>query len=123
MKKILVVEDEEGIARPLIDWLSLSSEGYDVSLAIDGDEALEKIEKERFDLVLLDLVLPKHDGFYVLEGMRARGMDTKVIVLTNLDEEKDRQRVAALGVPYFDYFVKNETKLSMLAEEIKKVFA
>lgn len=123
MKKILVVEDEEAISRALVDWLTLSPEMYEVELAEDGEEALKKLEIKRFDLILLDLVLPKRDGFSVLAEMKARNIDTKVIVLTNLQEEEDKKKVEQLGVPHFDFFVKNETKLSMLSEEIKKLFA
>lgn len=123
MKRILVVEDEEAISRALVDWLSLPPEGYKVELAENGSEALEKLSQQKFDLILLDLVLPDIDGFGVLATLKERKDDTKVIVLTNLDQPEDIQRVSDLGVPHFNFFIKNETKLSMLSKKIEELFA
>ncbi|MBI3634207.1 MAG: response regulator [Candidatus Yonathbacteria bacterium] len=123
MKQILVVEDEEAISRALVDWLSLSPKEYKVELAENGREAIEKVSAQKFDLILLDLVLPDIDGFGVLAALKERNIETKVIVLTNLDQPEDIKRVSDLGVPYLNLFVKNETKLSMLSKKIEEIFA
>ena len=68
MKKILVAEDEKPLARAL--QLKLSKSGFEVRNAFDGAEALEAVTKDKFDLVLLDLVMPKTDGFKFLEELQ-----------------------------------------------------
>ena len=123
MKHILVVEDEEAISRALVDWLSISPQGYKVELVKNGRDALEKVSTQKFDLILLDLVLPDIDGFGVLAGLKERNIDTKVIVLTNLDQPEDIKRVSDLGVSHLNFFIKNETRLSMLSDKIEELFA
>jgi DNA-binding response OmpR family regulator len=98
-KKILVAEDEKAIYRPLV--LKLQKEGYDVVVAENGDEALEKVQSEHFDLLLLDLVMPKRSGFSVLEEMQKLNKTIPVIVLSNLSQNEDRDKISALGVKTF----------------------
>lgn len=123
MKKILVliVEDEEVISRALRDFLTHTDNAYEVVIVGDGKEALEKIATNAFDLVLLDIVMPKMDGWQFLEEIKKRGINSKIIILTNLDEEESKARAQEFGV--IDYFVKNETTLAMLTERINSVLA
>jgi DNA-binding response OmpR family regulator len=114
-KKILVVEDEKLIAKPLAKRMQLF--GFEVKNAFDGEEALAMLGKEKFDLVLLDLMMPKVDGFDVLTAMKAKGDATPVIVATNLNEEKDISRVMSFGVA--NYYVKSDTALDEIIERIK----
>ncbi len=72
MKKILIVEDERNISKLISDTLSLGK--YGVDYAFDGKEALEKIENNKFNLIILDVMLPKLDGFEVLERIKDRGI-------------------------------------------------
>lgn len=121
MKRILVliVEDEDAIARALKDWMVQANVGYEVVVVQDGREALDRITAERFDIVLLDLVMPRMDGWQFISALKEKNINTKVIILTNLDSDEDKARARDLGVT--DYFVKNDTTLAMLEERIKKV--
>ena len=87
MKKVLVVDDEQSLLRLLAIRLRLS--GYDVITAINGSEALELIENERPDLVLLDIIMPVVDGFEVLEIMRD-WCTAPVIAMSAREENADR---------------------------------
>lgn len=121
MKRILtlIVEDEEAITRALKDWMVHSGGGYEVVVAQDGREALEKVIAEKFDLILLDLVMPRMDGWQFISVLKEKKIDTKIIILTNLDSDEDKARASSFGIT--DYFVKNETSLAMLEERIKRV--
>ncbi len=86
--RILVVDDDEHI-RELMQ-LYLNKEGFDVVLARDGQEALEKVEKDHPHLVLLDIMMPNLDGLEVCRGLRRKRNDIPVIILTAKDEDYDR---------------------------------
>ena len=88
MTRILVVEDEPGIAMALGDDLRL--EGYDVDLVGDGTAAVRKARAERFDLVLLDIMLPGKDGFDVCRELRRSGIATPIIMLTARTQESEK---------------------------------
>src|SRR5215468_9860236 len=98
---ILTVEDEPRISRYLQS--SLQMAGYDVTVAGDGVKALEMVQSNRPDLVLLDLNLPHMSGFEVLEHIRKQ-FDTPVIVLTALDTEDDKVKALMMGAD--DYLPK-----------------
>jgi DNA-binding response OmpR family regulator len=116
-KKILIVEDEKMIIKPLEMKLKLS--GFDTAVAYDGEEALGILEKDKFDLILLDLMMPKIDGFGVLSAMKKKGDKTPVIVATNLNQEGDISKAMELGVS--NYYVKADTSLGDIVENVKKV--
>ena len=113
-KKILVAEDERPMSRALE--LKLKASGFDVVSAYNGKEALEKINSEKFDLVLLDLIMPELDGFGVLEALKGKTDRPIVIVSTNLGQESDEKRARDLGAN--GYFVKADTSI---LDVIKKV--
>lgn len=100
MIKVLIVDDEKAIC-DLID-LNLSSAGYHCSTVQDGLEAIDKIEKENFDLILLDIMLPGADGYDIMEYIRPLGVP--VIFITAKHEVKDRVKGLKLGAD--DYLVK-----------------
>jgi DNA-binding response OmpR family regulator len=116
LKKILIVEDEKLIIKPLELKLKLS--GFATGVAYDGEEALELLKNEKFDLVLLDLMMPKVDGFAVLTELKKRGDKTPVIVASNLNQMDDISRALELGVN--SYYVKSNTSLGEIVENIKK---
>lgn len=118
-KRILVVEDEKAYSRSLS--LKLTHEGYDVETAADGEEGLQKISKSAFDLILLDLVMPKLNGFGFLEAIRNQGNVTPVIVLSNLVQEEDKKKAQQYSV--VDFFEKSTITLLEVVERVKKVFA
>ena len=80
MTRILVVEDEPGIALALED--DLTREGYDVETLGDGEAASRRARDEPFDLILLDIMLPRKDGFEVCRELRRAGVRTPIILLT-----------------------------------------
>ncbi|AKP68209.1 response regulator transcription factor [Companilactobacillus ginsenosidimutans] len=87
-KKILCVDDEPAILE-LIEY-NLQTNGYQVEHATDGQMALDKLEQGKFDLVLLDQMLPKVDGLHVLKKLRSKGDLTPVIFLTAVDTEENK---------------------------------
>jgi DNA-binding response OmpR family regulator len=88
MARILVVEDEPGIALALEDDLRL--EGYDVEVTADGTAALRRAREERFDLMLLDIMLAGKDGFDVCRELRRGGNTTPIIMLTARTQEAEK---------------------------------
>jgi DNA-binding response OmpR family regulator len=102
MKQILIVEDEPNMRLGLKD--NLEFEGYQVSLANDGSEGLEAIEKNSYDLILLDVMLPELSGFDVCKIAREKGIDTPIILLTAKGEEIDKVLGLELGAD--DYITK-----------------
>ena len=102
MTRILVVEDEPGIALGLEDDLRL--EGYEVELAGDGMVAARRALEERFDLILLDVMLPGKDGFDVCREVRRAGLKTPIILLTAKMQEAEK--VLGLDLGADDYVTK-----------------
>lgn len=100
-KKILIVEDE----KPIADIISfnLKKEGYDVIIAYDGQEAINKTLNDNPDLILLDVMLPKKDGFQVLKEIRQK-LQTPVLMVTAKEEEVDKVLGLELGAD--DYITK-----------------
>jgi DNA-binding response OmpR family regulator len=102
MKRILVVEDESSIAFTLK--LDLECEGYEVVIEPDGEGALERAKKESFDLILLDVMLPRMDGFEVCRQLRLEGSKTPIIMLTAKSQEAEK--VLGLEIGADDYVTK-----------------
>ncbi|GAA2252185.1 MULTISPECIES: response regulator transcription factor [Kitasatospora] len=100
--RILVVDDEPALRDALES--SLAFEGYDVTTATDGYEALNAVERERPDLVLLDIMMPRMDGLTAVRRMRGRGDAVPVLMLTARDAVGDR--VTGLDVGADDYLAK-----------------
>ena len=120
MYKILVVEDEQFLVQVLKD--NLESEGYVIDTASDGEGAMVKIRKNRPNIILLDLLMPKKDGFYVLEEVR-KNLEWKlipVLVLSNLGGDAEIKRALAMGAD--DYFVKSQHPIEEVLEKVKECF-
>ena len=111
MKKILIVEDEESMRLGLVD--NLKFEGYEVDIAKDGKIGLEKIKKNVYDLILLDVMLPIISGFDVCRTIRREGNNTPVILLTAKGEEIDKVLGLELGAD--DYVTKPFSLRELLA--------
>ena len=118
MKTILFIEDEAAIHRTFSD--ALSKENYDIISALDGEIGLRLAKEKKPDLILLDLVLPKLNGFEVLKALKADEATKAipVIVLTNLEQMEDIQRVIDLGAR--TYLVKSNYDLAEVVAMIKK---
>ena len=100
--RILVVEDEKKINDIIVK--TLKQEKYGVDSCFDGEEALDYIFSVEYDIILLDIMLPKRNGFEVMESMRKKGIKTPVLFLTARDEIEDRVKGLDLGAD--DYLVK-----------------
>src|ERR1700683_5658013 len=95
MTKILMLEDEPGIALGLEDDLRL--EGWDVELVGDGVVASRRAREQPFDLILLDVMLPGHDGFEVCRELRKAGLRTPILMLTAKTQEAKKVMGLELG--------------------------
>jgi len=118
-KNILLVEDEQFLANLLK--IRLEKEGFIISHAKDGQEAAEIIKKSKFDLVLLDIILPKISGFEILEMIRADSQlsGVPVIIISNLGQENDISRGQSLGA--VEYIVKAKVSIDELIGQVKKI--
>jgi len=112
VKRILIAEDE----RPLASVLSLKlvRAGFEVEVVYNGKEALDRIAKENFDLLILDLVMPVVSGFGVLEKMKESGNSTPIVVLSNLSQEGDEMKAKSLGAK--DFFIKSNIPVAEIVK-------
>ncbi len=120
-KKILFIEDEERLRETLS--IKLKEDGYEVFTATEGESGLKLAGEKKPDLILLDLILPKMDGFKVLEQLKS-SLETKnipVIVLTNLESGKDIEKVLNLGVS--SYLVKANYSLEEISKKVSDALA
>ncbi len=111
LKRIFLVEDEPGLVLTLTD--RLTREGYVVEHASDGESGLERAAGEAFDLVLLDVMLPRMGGFDVLKALRKRNIETPVIMLTARGQVVDK--VVGLKLGADDYVTKPFEMVELLA--------
>ena len=116
MKRVLLVEDEPGLVMTLTD--RLTREGYAVEASPDGESGLERASAEAFDLVILDVMLPRLGGFDVIRELRKRGIETPVIMLTARGQVVDK--VVGLKLGADDYVTKPFEMVELLARiEVK----
>lgn len=121
MAKILVAEDDKLLANAYK--VKLTREGYEVLIVGDGDELVANIEKFNPDLIVLDLIMPKTDGFMILEYLKKSDQwkNVPVLVSSNLSQSEDIVRVTKLGAD--DYIVKTDLSMKVLGEKIKALLA
>lgn len=117
-KSILVVEDEPNIVLSL--QFLMRQAGFDVRVASDGEVALEEVEKQAPDLILLDVMIPKRDGYDVCQTIRANPgwKDIYIIMLTAKGREVDREKGLSLGAN--DYVTKPFSTRD-LTEKVKQI--
>ncbi len=109
--KILLVEDEKGLILTLTD--RLTSEGFEVTSAMDGKTGFELASTEHFDLIILDVMLPKKNGYDVARDLRQKGIDTPILMLTAKGETIDKVLGLKLGAD--DYLTKPFEVIELLA--------
>lgn len=114
-KSILIVEDERPLSHALE--IKLKKQGYTTKVVINGQDALDELAQTKYDMVLLDLIMPIMDGFGVLEELKNKKLNVPVIVLSNLGQDEDRAKTKALGA--LDYFVKSNTPIAEILERVK----
>lgn len=118
MNHVLVVEDEDFLVRALKD--NLISEGYTVSVAMDGEAAFDELKKKKPSLILLDILLPKKNGFDVLKEIR-QSLEWQlipVVMLSNLGEDSEIKKALELGAN--DYFVKSQHPIQEVIEKVRE---
>lgn len=115
---MLIVEDDEVLLRAL--YLIFHEGDYTIATASDGDTALKMAQRMKPDIILLDLLLPKMNGFDFLKFIKADTAlkDIPVIVLSNLGDSENMTKAKELGA--LDYFVKSNTNLTTLREKVTK---
>ncbi len=115
--KILIVEDDDFLRSLAVS--KVTNEGHEVSVAADGEQALEILKTETPELILLDLMLPGVSGFEVLQNVKSNPVmaDTKVIVFSNLGADEDIIKARELGAD--EYMVKSNFTLDELVAKIQ----
>jgi len=114
-KKILIVEDEKSLLSALQE--QFTNEGFSVVTALDGEEGLIVAEKEKPDLILLDIKMPKMDGITMAQKIKESGTNMPIIFLSNLDDIKHISD--AVGVNKSDYLVKSDWELEDIVKKVK----
>lgn len=120
-KKILLVEDDVFMLEILSEKLKKS--GFDVSIAKDGEDCMKILESLRPDIILLDILMPKIDGFEVLRIMKTKNelSNIPIVVLSNLGQKEEIQRAMDLGAR--DYIVKANFTTREIVEKINSVLS
>jgi DNA-binding response OmpR family regulator len=116
-KKVIVVEDDEHISK--VYEIKLAKENINAIVARDGEEAVTIITAEKPDLIILDLMIPKKDGFGVLEEIKKNPelAGIPVIILSNLGQKSDQERALALGAN--EYLVKVDYPIQDIINKVK----
>ncbi len=116
MAKILIAEDDKFLANAYR--VKLTKAGFEVKIAANGEEAVEALKEFEPDIMLLDLVMPKKDGFSVLEDLRndEKWKNLPIIVASNLGQQEDVDKAKKLGAN--DYVVKSNESLQNILDKI-----
>lgn len=116
-KRILVIEDEATLQKALVEMLEQS--GYEVASALDGERGWELVKEQKPDLILLDIILPKMDGFDVLKNIKGNPETAAVpiIILTNLGDLSNIQKALELGAS--TYLVKADFHLDDVLKKVE----
>lgn len=121
MKKILIAEDDRFLANAYR--VKLEKEGFETNIAANGEETLKILESGKYDLIILDLIMPKKDGFETLEEISKNNDYSKipVIIASNLGQQEDVDRGMSLGAK--DYIIKSDMSMEGLVNKIRGVLA
>ncbi len=118
MFHVLIAEDEKPMAHALV--LKLAKAGFHSTVAENGQIALNLLRDGRYDLLLLDIIMPLVNGFSVLEQLKKDGEHAMPIIMTtNLGQEEDRKRAMDLGA--VDYVIKSDTPIAQIVEKIQVI--
>ena len=117
-KSVLIIEDDQFLAKMLEQMIK--SKGYRAEKASSGKEGLNKFLHHKYDLILLDIILPDIDGFELLEKIRKNKStkETPILILSNLGQEEDINQGLRLGAN--DYIIKSDFSLDEVLSKIKK---
>jgi len=114
--KILIIEDEHSLTDLLVT--KLTKEGYDVSAAYDGEEGYQKIKELNPDLILLDIIMPKMNGYEVLEALNKDKIEIPVIIISNSGQPVEIEKTKKLGA--VDHLIKTEFSPLDVINKVKK---
>ncbi len=114
--KILIAEDDPFLIKVM--GTILEDEGFIVERAENGVEAIKKVADDGFSLILLDLVMPKKNGFEVLEEAKKKKVKAPILVFSNLSQPDDKEEALKLGAK--DYFVKSDMSIDEVVDAVKK---
>ncbi len=119
--KVLIVDDDKFLQKILT--LKFSASGFDVLVASDGEEAVRMIRENEPNLVILDLIMPKLNGFEVLTEIRTdpKTGTLPVVILSNLGQEEDKRRAGEMGIA--DFLVKSEISIQEVVQKVKEAYA
>lgn len=120
-KKVLIVEDDNSLRDVLAEFLE--ADGFSVVVAADGEEGINLIRETKPDIILLDVVLPKKDGYQVIKEIKSDD-DVKnipIILLTNLGSLSDIEKALELGVT--NYLVKSDYQIKEIVAKIKEILS
>lgn len=121
VKRVLLVEDDRFLRRACE--ASLQQRGFDVRTATDGEEGLALATSQSFDIILLDLLMPKKPGIEVLAALKSNAPTARipVLILSNSSREEDKRRAVELGAD--GYYVKANLSLKALGDEVARLVA
>jgi two-component system chemotaxis sensor kinase CheA len=114
--KILIVEDNIPTAEAMK--IKLEAENFEAKLAYNGEEGLNALAEDNYDLVIIDLVMPEMDGFTLIAKMKENKDKTPMMVVSNLGQEEDEGRAKELGVK--EYLIKTNISLDDIVEKVKE---
>lgn len=118
MTKILIAEDDHFLANAYR--VKFEKEGFEVTIAANGTEAIEYIKNNKPDVVLLDLIMPEKDGFGVLEELKQSSITGfPILIASNLGQQEDIKKALELGGT--EYFIKSDVSLGEIVEKVKKL--
>jgi DNA-binding response OmpR family regulator len=119
MLRVLIVEDDPMISE--IYQKKFSREGHEVLTAVSGEQVLNLAKREKIDIILLDLIMPKMDGFEVIKNLRSGSYDPKIkiIVFSNMSQSEDREKALELGADGF--ILKSQYNPSELVAEVVRL--
>lgn len=115
MSKILIIEDDNFLLEMVVK--AGKQGGFDIDIAVDGEEGFTKAKNGDYDLILLDLILPKMHGLELLKKLRSENIMTPVVVLSNLYDKETLDTANSLGIK--DYIIKAQTTPSEIIEKVK----
>ncbi len=118
-KRVLIIEDEKAMAKAVE--LKLQKSGFTARAVFNGQEALNVLESEAFDLILLDILMPVVDGWQVLEKLKEKGVKAKIVITSNLSQQEDIEKAKQLGAS--DFLVKSNSSLTEIAEKVSSLLA
>lgn len=119
MKKVLIVEDEEVLANVLS--VKLTKVGYDVKVSVNGEEGLVKISEWNPDIILLDIIMPKMNGYEVMENLQKKNNKIPIIIISNSGQSVELEKIKKLGA--IDYMIKAQIDVDEIVEKVRSVLS